>query len=299
MSRIAVVRNPNSGTALDSAALTAALDRAGVSAEVLDTPAADFDRWIDRVAGSHDVIAAAGGDGTVSSVAAGVARANKTLAVIPTGTLNHFARDAGIPTELDPAVAVLRDGVVRDVDIGFVNDRFFLNNVSIGSYPRMVHAREALEEKGRSRRVAGIVAVARTWWHLRSETAAIAIDGKNLVRRSPFLVIGNGSYVLSGFALGKRESLSDHQLSLYVAPRLGRLGSMSIPFRALVGRLERYEQFETLTSNQLTITLGRGRVPAGIDGEVRDLESPMHFAVKPGGLRVLVPSGPEPAAGAS
>ena len=289
MPRIAVVRNPKSGTALDPAALKAALDGVGVSADILDIPGdSDFDQWIDRVAGEHDVIAASGGDGTVSSVAAGVARANKTLAVIPSGTLNHFAKDAGIPSELDPAVALLRDGVVRAVDIAFVNDHFFLNNVSIGSYPLMVHRRTLLEERGRSRRVAGILATAETWWHLRSVTALIAIDGRDLIRRSPFIVIGNGSYVLSGFALGKRASLSEHQLSLYVAPRAGRLGSMSIPFRALLGRLERYEQFETLTADRITIAVGHRRVPAGVDGEVRDLESPLRFVMKPGGLRVLV-----------
>lgn len=290
MSRIAVVRNPNSGTALDSAALTAALDGAGIRAEILDIPDdADFDPWIDRVTGTYDVIAASGGDGTVSSVAAAVARANKTLAVIPSGTLNHFAKDAGIPTDLEPAVAVLRDGIVRAVDVGFVNDRFFLNNVSIGSYPRMVHEREELESDGRSRRVAGIAAVAKTWWNLRSVTAAITIDGRNLVRRSPFIVIGNGSYVLSGFDLGKRENLSAHTLSLYVAPHAGRLAAMSIPFRALLGRLERYEQFETLTAEALTIAFRQARVPAGIDGEIRDLESPLRFVVKPGALQVMVP----------
>ena len=90
---------------------------------------------------------AAGGDGTVSAVAAAVARAGKTLAVIPTGTLNHFARDAGIPTELAQAMARAWHGRERAVDVGFVNGRIFLNNVSLGSYPRMVHERDALEQK--------------------------------------------------------------------------------------------------------------------------------------------------------
>lgn len=284
------MRNPQSGTAPGTSALRAALDGAGISADILDMPRDQFDQWIDGVANEHDVIAAVGGDGTVSSVAAGVARANKTLAVIPTGTLNHFARDAGIPTELEPAVALLRDGRVRAVDVAFVNDRFFLNNVSIGSYPRMVQARTALEDRGSSRRIAGLMAAATTWWRLRNVTAAIEIGGRDLSRNSPFIVIGNGRYVLSGFALGSRESLAAHQLSLYVAPRVGRFGAMSIPFRALFGRLERYGQFETFSAEHITITTRRPRIPAGIDGEVRDLESPLRFVVKPGGLQVIVPT---------
>ena len=263
---------------------------AGVTADVLDTPKGPaLEAWIDRIAADHDVIAAAGGDGTVSTVAAAVARANKTLAVIPTGTLNHFARDLGIPTELAPAVALLGGGVTRAIDVGFVNDRFFLNNVSIGSYPRMVSARTALERRGWSRRLAGIAAVTTTWWQLRNVAAAITMDGQDMARRSPFIVVGNGSYVLSGFALGQREEISDRQLSLYVAPHLGRLAAISLPMRALLGTLEQYEQFEAHTANQITLTLRDQRVLAGIDGEVRELKSPLRFTVKPGALQVLVP----------
>ena len=263
---------------------------ADISADIVDTPSGpDLDKWLDRLAVSYEVIAAAGGDGTVSSVAAAVARANKTLAVIPTGTLNHFARDAGIPTRLDAAVGLMRTGRPGAVDVGIVNGRSFLNNASLGSYPRMVDERNALERRGRSRRVAAIVAVARTWWRLRSVTAALAIDGRELIRRTPFIVVGNGRYVLSGFALTRRHHVSDHQLSLYVAPRAGRLGALALPLRALFGTLDRYEQFETFAATEITIALGQRRVLAAIDGEVRELESPLRCAIKPGALQVLLP----------
>ena len=289
--RIVVVRNPRSGSALDTETLRQALRGAGVSADVVDMlNGPEFEEWIGRLAGSYDVIAAAGGDGTVSSVAAAVARASKTLAVIPTGTKNHFARDAGIPTDLDAAVALLRTGHPGAVDAGIVNGRFFLNNVSLGSYPRMVDERTELERRGRSRRTAGMIAVARTWWRLRSVTAAFTLDGRDLIRRSPFIVVGNGCYVLSGFSLRQRQRLSDHQLSLYVAPRAGRLGTLSLPLRAVLGTLDRYEQFETLSATEITIALGQRRVLTGIDGEVRECESPLRFAIRPGALQVLLPS---------
>ena len=291
--RIVVVRNPRSGSALDTATLRQAVQGAGVDADIVDLlNGPGFEAWIDRLAGRYAVIAAAGGDGTVSSVAARVARAGKTLAVIPTGTMNHFARDAGIPTGLDAAVALLRTGVPGAIDIGIVNDRHFLNNVSLGSYPRMVDDRTRLERHGRSPRVAAIVAAARTWWRLRTVTAALTVDDRDLIRRSPFIVVGNGRYVLSGFALSRRHQISDHQLSLYVAPRAGRLGALSLPIRALLGTLERYEQFETFHANEITMTLigpVQRRVLTGIDGEVRELESPLRFAVRPGALQVLLP----------
>ena len=288
--RVVIVRNPRSGSAVDIAPLRQAVDEAGISAEIVDIPKGpQFEKWIDALAGSYDVIAAAGGDGTVSSVAAAVARAGKTLAVIPTGTMNHFARDAGIPTELDAAIALLGTGRPRAVDLGSVNNRFFLNNASLGSYPRMVDERTALERRGRSRRIAAIVAVARTWWRLRSVTAALTIDGRDLIRRSPFIVVGNGRYVLSGFSLSRRHTISDCQLSLYVAPRAGRLGALSLPLRALFGTLDRYEQFETFAANEITITVSQRRILTGIDGEVHELESPLRFTVRPGALQVLLP----------
>ena len=287
--RIVVVRNPRSGSALDTATLQQALKDAGVSADVVDIAnGPDFESWLDALAGRYEVIAAAGGDGTVSSIAATVARAGKTLAVIPTGTMNHFARDAGMPTELDAAVALLRTGRPGAVHLGIVNDRYFLNNVSLGSYPRMVHERTTLERRGHSRRLAAIVAIARTWWGLRSVTAALTVDGRDLIRRSPFIVIGNGRYDLSGFDLTRRD-LSDDRLSLYVAPRAGRLGALSLPIRALLGTLDRYEQFEILRGNEIEIGLSRRRVLIGIDGEVREFESPLRFAVRRGALQVLLP----------
>jgi len=289
-SRLAVVRNPQSGTATDPAAIEKALRAAGLTADIIDSPhgsgaEADFD----RIASEHDVVVAAGGDGTVSAVAAAVAKAGKTLAIIPAGTLNHFARDAGIPTDLDKAIAVIVDGRERAFDVGVVNGHMFLNNVSLGSYPRMVRERDALEEGGRSRPVAAAIAIARTWIHLRKLTVVMSIDGREMIRRSPFILVGNGSYVLSGLALGKREEISDGRLSLYVAPSMGRIGVLSLPFRALAGRLEEYERFETICAEKIGAAFRHRRIETGIDGEVRVLESPLEFELRRGALRVLVP----------
>jgi diacylglycerol kinase family enzyme len=302
--RIAIIRNPQSGSAVDTATLERALRSAGVSAEIIDAPqGSPSEEWLDRLADRYDVLAAAGGDGTVSTVAAAAVRTNTTLAVIPTGTLNHFARDAGIPTELDHAMDVLRSGHERAFDVGVVNGHIFLNNVSLGSYPQMVNQRDALEARGYSRPAAAAIAIARTWWHLRKLTAMLSIDGREIVRRSPFIVVGNGSYVLSGLSLGKREEISDGRLSLYVAPSTGRIGVLSLPFRALVRKLEEYERFETIHAERIAATLRHRRIATGIDGEVRILESPLQFSVRRAALRLLVPSpdsargGPEPVEG--
>jgi YegS/Rv2252/BmrU family lipid kinase len=293
--RMAIVRNPRSGTAPETATLEEALHKAGVKARIHDAPAGEaFVPWIDRLAADVDVIVAAGGDGTVSAVATAVAKAKRILGIIPTGTLNHFARDTGIPTEIDEAVEVIRAGRDQGVDVGTVNGHLFLNNVSLGNYPRMVRHRTKLEKRGWSRRIAGTVAALETWWDLRSMTAALTLDDREIVRRSPFIVIANGSYVLSGFSLGQREQINDSRLSVYVAPRSGRLGALALPLLALVGTLEQHEQFEIMSAKSVKASLRDARIAVGIDGEVRELQTPLEFAIQRQALRVRVPRHAEP-----
>lgn len=287
--RIAVVRNPRSGTAPEPGALAAAFRSANIEAAIHDCPERGFQDWLDGVARGADVLVAAGGDGTVSTVAAAASRAGKVLAILPTGTLNHFARDAGIPDNLEEAARLIHTGRRRDVDVGEVNGRMFLNNVSLGNYPCMVHEREALESQGRSRPVAAAIAIARTWWRLGKLSASLDIDGRPLARRSPFFVIGNGSYTLSGLALGKREQINDGKLSLYIAPSTGRIGVLALPLRAVAGTLERHEQFESFCATRITAAFRRRRIEAGIDGEVTILDTPIEFTIRRAGLKVLVP----------
>lgn len=150
-----------------------------MAAEVLDIPdEGDSSSWLEACARTHNVLVAAGGDGTVSTVAAAAAKTGAMLGVIPSGTLNHFAKDVGVPANMTGAVAALASTRVRLVDVGRVNGHAFLNNVSLGNYPRMVHEREALEEDGRSHALATTVAAARTWWGLRNMAAVIVADGR-------------------------------------------------------------------------------------------------------------------------
>ena len=92
-------------------------------------------------------IVAAGGDGTVSAIAAQLAGTRKRMGVLPLGTLNHFAKDLGIPLELEEAIRTVVNGHTRAVDVAEVNGRVFINNSSLGLYPRIVMHREAQEEQ--------------------------------------------------------------------------------------------------------------------------------------------------------
>src|SRR5687768_9053838 len=99
------------------------------------------------IAGGATRIAAVGGDGTLSAAAAAVAGTGVELAIIPAGTFNHFARDHGIPNDLDAACAIAASGRIQTVDVGWVNGRLFLNTSSVGVYANFVRVRERLEPR--------------------------------------------------------------------------------------------------------------------------------------------------------
>src|SRR5215207_8732277 len=129
--RVALIVNRDAGggaAATRRDELVSALREAGVEATPVEVSPADFTRAAREAAGSYDAVVAAGGDGTVSSVAAGLVGTATPLGVLPEGTLNHFARDLAVPFEVEDAARVIADGHVRHVDVGELNGRTFVNN---------------------------------------------------------------------------------------------------------------------------------------------------------------------------
>ena len=166
------------------------------------------------------IVVAAGGDGTVSSVAAGIFESPAALGVLPLGTLNHFAKDLHIPLDLRKAVAVVAAGHIGHVDVGQVNDRIFVNNSSIGIYPSIVEAREELRRQGHSKWPAMAIATLRVLRRYRGVTVSIDVDGQRRTWRTPFVFVGNNEYAIDGIRLGARARLDEGQLFVY--PRAAR-----------------------------------------------------------------------------
>lgn len=238
------------------------------------------------------LIVAAGGDGTVSAVASRVAGKQAVLAVMPMGTLNHFAKDLGIPLELDAAVATAIHGRETRVDIGEVNGRTFINNSSLGLYPDIVRDREQQRQRlGRGKWAALLAAsvhAARRYPVLRLR---IELDGKTLERRSAFAFIGNNAYTMEGFEIGERKRLDEGRLSLYVTQRMGRFGLLLLAVRAVLRRVRQERDFDIITATSFVVDVPGNRLRVAADGEVTLMETPLHYKIRPGALRVIVPAG--------
>jgi diacylglycerol kinase family enzyme len=256
--------NPRSGRGGPSAGeLRTEAERRGISAHLLrpDEDAAQLARDSDA-----DKLGMAGGDGSLAPAAAVAIEQDKPFVCIPFGTRNHFARDLGLDLDDPVGALVAFEGAERRIDVGRVNARVFLNNVSLGIYARLVHRRE------RHRRRRDALARLRAFGLLlsRPRPTGFTVDGDPVAAR--VLLVASNRYSLDFFSIGERERLDEGRLYLYAAEGVFP-GS-----------------WEERSGERFEIDTRRHRVQAAIDGEPEQLETPLEFTIEPLALRVLLPS---------
>lgn len=266
--------------------------------------AADVDVEVDAVEGARlsaaaraaaargvDAVVAAGGDGTVSAVASALAGGGVPMAVLPLGTLNHFARDLGMPRDLAEAARAIAGGVVARVDVGEVNGRTFVNNSSIGLYPLIVRAREAEQRAtGRGKWRAFASALWRVLRRFPLVSVLVKTEAGSIVTRTPFVFVGNNAYQVRPLALGTRARLDGGHLCLYTMRCRGRWKLLWLSLRAIFQDAETVEDVEVADVDELEVVLPRRHVPVALDGEVATLASPLRYRIRAGGLPVIRPA---------
>jgi len=293
--RISVIVNAGSGLGNDAALierLRTLFDAAGADADIrLARGGAEILAAVDAaLARAPDVIVAGGGDGTVSSVAGALVGKPAALGVLALGTLNHFARDAGVPADLERAVQTVVDGRRVEVDVAEVNGRIFINNSGLGLYPDIVRHRERQQRRlGRGKWPALAWATLAALRRYPFLVVRLVVDGDERVRRTPFVFIGNNEYRMDGFAIGERTDLDRGRLSLYVAQRPGRLKLLLLALRALTGRLRQARDFDALGAAEIVIESRRQRLHVSADGEVTTMTPPLRYRIRPRALAVMLP----------
>ncbi len=267
MQRFLIV-NSKSGTASPSAEeLRDAARQRGVQVHVLN----EGEDLVELArAADADVLGMAGGDGSLAAVAGVALERELPFVCIPFGTRNHFARDIGLDRD-DPIGALdAFDGVERRIDVGWVGERLFLNNVSLGLYALLVHRRE------RHRRRRDVLARLRALLLVAREHRGkdqFVIDGDLVAAR--VVVVACNAYTLDLFSIGERERMDEGLLHLYVPQGFRRV------------------EWADRSCTSLTIETSSPSLRAAIDGEPARLGSPVEFRVDPGALRVLVPAAAE------
>jgi len=235
------------------------------------------------------LVIAGGGDGTIGAVANALAGSATALAILPLGTLNHFAKDLGIPLEVDAAVANALHGRAREVDVGEVNGRVFVNNSSIGFYPQVVREREALQEEGRGKWLAFAQALLATVRRSKSLRVRLRFANRALNTKTDFVFIGNNEYELAVPRLGERTRLDGGVLWISYVPHTGRFRAVGAAIRAIFG-IEKPAAPLAFTTEELRIDTRRKFLDVALDGEVTPMATPLVYRSRPGALRVIVPA---------
>lgn len=235
-----------------------------------------------------DIIVAAGGDGTVNAVVQKIVGSDVVLGVLPLGTLNHFARDLGMPLGLDEAVDVICSGNTGSIDIGEVNGRYFLNNASLGFYPKMVRLRDRLRPyigKWPAMILAILTILPRLPWF----RVTLEWDGNTTHRFVPLLFVGNNPYETSWPDVGRRTVLTTGALWVMLLRKRGAWRKLKVAILSLMGRISDLDEVETIETHEITIRSQKWNLTLSLDGETRSERTPLVFKSHPRALKVIVP----------
>jgi undecaprenyl-diphosphatase len=230
-----------------------------------------------------DFVAVAGGDGTIRAAAERLLGTDVPLLPIPGGTRNHFALAVGVG-DLETAGKVAANGVVRRIDVGDVNGRCFLNNSSVGLYPKLVVRRESYERR-MSKRLAQLKAAGEQIRHGRR----FPLRMRGEWHRAWLVFVGNGCYGEHLLDFTDRESVGGGVLDVRLVLADRPLARTRVVLALLRG-LDTSPLIARDTCPETELGLAEGTVEVALDGEVERLEQPLRYSVRQEALAVLAPS---------
>ena len=301
MMKILVILNSDAGkgSSLDVDSKTEEIAKAfqavGVDAEIACPGVPDLTAFTQKAAISRfDAVIAAGGDGTISAVAAALAGTLIPLGILPLGTLNHLAKDLNIPFDLQEAVRTIAAGKIREIDVGEVNGRIFVNNSSIGLYPKAVRKRDQeMIRLGRGKWPAMLDASLRVLLRFPLITIRLETPQGSLTRTTPFLFVGNNKYEMKFLRVGDRPSLEHGELCAYLLKQTGRLSFLRILLMGILG-LKHDKDFDFIFSREFQVQTRRSRIIVSADGQLVALDTPLRYRIRPKALRVFAPDMAKP-----
>lgn len=293
--RIRVLINPHSGakgglptnrTATDD--VQAALEAAGIDADVLVTESEEeaIAATREAVQQGYDIVAAAGGDGTIGTVACELLNSQTALGVLPLGSVMNIARMLNIPREIAAAVQVLTQGEVHTIDVGEANGQIFFEGGSVGLNAAVF--REAQGMDATQGRVRSLLAALRELVRYRPPRMILHLDDTVVTTRALAVSIANGPYAGLGFTVSPEASIEDGLLDVVVYSRFSRLELIRHFGSIAFGRRQYTAKTRTFQSRRVRI---EGVHPLPCRADAHDLgETPVEYVVRPGALRVIAPA---------
>jgi diacylglycerol kinase family enzyme len=269
----------------------AVLEQAGIDAETELIEGGDYEVRCRAIAERGDpLVIVGGGDGTIGAAASALSGTKTAIGILPLGTLNHFARDLGIPAALEEAAALIASRNESRVDVAEMNKRIFINNSAIGLYPLMVLDRDLQRERlGRSKRLALLVASLRTLARFDHQRLTLTINDERERIDTPLLFVGNNDYRIDIGGPGRRERLDDGQLCVMVMRKKTRRGLIAASIRALLNRTRDDDMVRIDGVERMLVGSRRSHLSVSLDGEVVSAAPPLDYRIRKKALRVIAP----------
>lgn len=245
-------------------------------AEILELePDADLVHTLRSAVARAEVLAVAGGDGTVSAAAGVATEAGRPLAVFPAGTCNHFAKDIGCNT-IGKTVNAIQHGNVMRVDLVYLNEsQAVVNNASIGAYPTFVRTRQKLEKRiGRS----FAATYAMLYTVCTEKPVRIRFDNTDLL--TPLFFVGNSLYLPTGFAPFRRTRIDDGLIDVRILETGRRFARTRILAALCLGALKRCPLYHEMRVPEFSFSAVDGSTIVAHDGEVGEPYENVSFIAK-------------------
>lgn len=289
MLRGAIYMNPRSGTAakvdLDEIQqLAAAREFEIVSIEESLDVAADIRQ---RLAKGQRRFVAAGGDGTIHYVAQALVGADAELAILPIGTVNHMAKDLGIPLDWKEALEFAATGPIKEVDVGSVNGVYFVNILMLGLYPDVVREREKV--RGSYGKVRSYARAARlTFKRFRHVSVVFETPHRMEALKTHMFAVAVNAYDLASTGIvAPRVAFDQGSLAVYWLPRMERFQMVRAFAHYFRGAMRPGDQLRFLSTRQVTIHSKHQLMRVGMDGELHQLTPPLRVVIVPRSLRII------------
>lgn len=235
----------------------------------------------------------AGGDGTLSAAARVLLPHGVEMAVLPGGTLNHFARWIGVPTDVPAALDVAAGASARAVDVATVNGIVFLNTSSVGGYVRLVDRRERVEPY-LGYHLGGLVAAAALLVRLPGFSVEVEIQGRPRRYRTPLVFVGVGERELKLPRFGERVRHGRSALHTIAVEGKGRARLLAIGLAAAaygIRRVSRTPHVDSFLVEECRVDMARTVTRVAVDGEILHLETPLRYRLLREALRIAAPAG--------
>lgn len=236
-----------------------------------------------------EMVIAAGGDGTIHAVAAGLIERESTLGIIPMGTMNNLAHSLGIPLPIEAACAIIAKGETRAIDVGNINGQVFTEVAGIGLEAALFPSVEEIKSPGLISPLRGVIKGLFTLFSFRPTRLRISFDDK---KRRPYeaiqVTICNAPYYGPHFQVAPNIVMDDGLLDVFVFKRFSKLEYIQHAISISQGRRvfqpkithRRVKSLHIFTNYPVEIQadgLPHGHTPATV-------------TITPGALRVRVPT---------